>query len=799
MATITKVTTPDGVTHNIGGGGGGTDTTYDLSLGTLSSNTVPIKLDGSDGTTDTVYLKGAGTATLSVSGSTITITTSAGQTITYTLSGSGDTTTYTITATPSSGSATSTTIPAATQSAAGMMTSSDKTKLDGIESGAEVNVQSDWNQSNNSADDYIKNKPNIPTNTSDLVNDSDFTTKTYVDYGDTKIPFGTVDSTSTSTVMTATVPGVTSLSDGVCCYIMNGVVTSASGFTLNVNGTGALPVYGTLAAATRSTTIFNINYTMLFVYNSGRVSGGCWDVFYGYDSNSNTIGYQLRTNSMSLPVSDATYRYRLLFTSADGTKFVPATSSTSTNATALRNVNQTPIDPFGYIAYYSTTTALTAGTRPSVTALWSQYHITLGYSFNRTGAALTLTSWLPVYIKCAPQSDGSAIIDSTTPYVQALPTTDDGKIYIFLGIATAATTVEVVYHHPVYYFKDNAIRLWTNTFAPVTSVNGNTGAVTITETDPVFTASAAYGISSSDITAWNGKQDALVSGTNIKTVNNQSLLGSGNISVGGGGGSVNDVEVNGASVVVGGTAYVTVPTATSDLNNDSNFVSDASYVHTDNNYTNADVSKLNGIESGAEVNVQANWNEGNSASDAYIQNKPAIPTVYNATLTIQKNGTAIDTFTANSSVDKTVNVVVPTFDDIYPVGSIYMSANNTNPGTLFGGTWTQIQDTFLLAAGSTYTAGNTGGSSTVTLQESELPNITGTFYERRINASADNHMGSAPSGAFSRSNGDGARTVAWASSSTTVAQDQINMSFGSGNAHENMPPYLVVYVWQRTS
>ena len=48
----------------------------------------------------------------------------------------------------------------ATQSASGLMSSTDKTKLDGIASGAEVNVQSDWSQSDNTADDYIKNKPN---------------------------------------------------------------------------------------------------------------------------------------------------------------------------------------------------------------------------------------------------------------------------------------------------------------------------------------------------------------------------------------------------------------------------------------------------------------------------------------------------------------------------------------------------------------------------------------------------------------------------------------------------------------
>lgn len=59
----------------------------------------------------------------------------------------------------------------------------------------------------------------------------------------------------------------------------------------------------------------------------------------------------------------------------------------------------------------------------------------------------------------------------------------------------------------------------------------DTALQSFTETDPVFTASAAHGISSSDITSWNGKQAALVSGTNIKTINNESLLGSGNITV----------------------------------------------------------------------------------------------------------------------------------------------------------------------------------------------------------------------------------------------------------------------------
>lgn len=285
-------------------------------------------------------------------------------------------------------------------------------------------------------------------------------------YNTAAIPFAQVDNTSTSTAFTATVPGITQLKDGTCVMLHNGVVTSESGFTLNVNGLGAHPAFNNMTEATRDTTIFNVAYTMLFVYDATRVVDGitgAWCCYRGYDNNTNTIGYQLRTNSTALPMQSKTYRYRILFTSADGAHFVPANNSSSTNATAVRTVCQDPIDPFGKIVYYGTTASVDVGSRPSASNLWSQYTLSLGYSFNTTGAELTLTLWKPVYVKCAPQTNGSAIIDSTTPYVQDLPTTEDGKIYIFLGIAYDATHIELYQEHPVYYYKDGAIRLWTNT------------------------------------------------------------------------------------------------------------------------------------------------------------------------------------------------------------------------------------------------------------------------------------------------------------------------------------------------
>lgn len=274
--------------------------------------------------------------------------------------------------------------------------------------------------------------------------------------------FGSVDSTSTATVFTVTVPGLTELTDGTCIYIRNHVITSASGFTINVNGLGAKPCYNNMTNATRDTTVFNVAYSLIFIYDSSLNSGdGGWWIYRGYDANTNTIGYQVRTNSSTLPAQAKFYRYRLLFTSADGTKWVPANTSTSTNATASRAVNQTPIDPFGPIVYYGTTTAIEANANVTAAQLWQQYTLSLGYSFNRSGAALTLTSNRPVYLVCTPQADGSAIMDPTTPIVQALPTSNDGKIYICLGRAYSATNIELLVSHPVYYHDGSGIRIWT--------------------------------------------------------------------------------------------------------------------------------------------------------------------------------------------------------------------------------------------------------------------------------------------------------------------------------------------------
>ena len=280
------------------------------------------------------------------------------------------------------------------------------------------------------------------------------------------ISYGQVDSTSTSTAFTATVTGLTSLTDGATVMLRNGYITSAEGFTLDVNGLGAKPVYNSMADATRDTTIFNINYTMLFVYDSTRVEGGCWICYRGYnsDKDTNTIGYQLRTNSTIFTTADKGYRYRLWLECEDG-KVMPVNTSTSTNATAKRDTAMNTRDFYlgGRIFYYSTKADTNANTGLTATTMWQQYLVTLGYSFNNTGAALVLTLNTPVYMVAENRGNGMGRL--TSPYyTQTLPNTADNKLYIYLGHAISETQIELSLQHPIYEYKNSSIRLFCDTY-----------------------------------------------------------------------------------------------------------------------------------------------------------------------------------------------------------------------------------------------------------------------------------------------------------------------------------------------
>ena len=512
----------------------------------------------------------------------------------------------------------------------------------------------------------------------------------------------------------------------------------------------------------------------------------------------------------------------------------------------------------------------------------------------------------------------------------------------YVNNATSPTEVEFQYYRSVsshsdsqqgdqvFVYKLTSAGSWTvitrNAFSKVVAGTGlsssySNGAITLsansqTETDPVFSASAASGITSSDITSWNNKsnfsgsyndltnkptlfsgdyddltnkptipdeladladdsthrlvtdtekstwnskQDALVSGTNIKTINGSSILGSGNISITGGASNIENGTGTGSLKQAGNnTASGNYSFASGQQTTASSYGSHAEgayanasgfYSHAEGYHTTASgqgahaegfytTAKGQAQHVSGQYNVIDNSNKyieivGNGTSSA---NSNAYTLdwsgngVYSGKLTVGTGPTAnMDVATKQYVDTQTSSIVVPTktsdltndsgFVDntyhdsskqdtlvsgtniktinnqsilgsgnldilnmVYPVGSIYMSANSTSPATLFGGTWQQIEDTFLLSAGSTYTAGNTGGEATHTLTTDEMPSHTHRAGFR-----------------FAAPLGTSTTYDAWMYANNMAAGTVSTDSTGGGQAHNNMPPYLVVYMWERTA
>jgi len=139
-------------------------------------------------------------------------------------------------------------------------------------------------------------------------------------------------------------------------------------------------------------------------------------------------------------------------------------------------------------------------------------------------------------------------------------------------------------------------------------------------------------------------------------------------------------------------------------------------------------------------------------------------------------------------------------DLIYPVGAIYISTVATSPAILFGGTWTSIgQGKTLIGTGTndgtTYTAGSTGGEKTHTLTESELPSISATFGKHGQENGTDIYNITGKATGTKMNNQYKAPP---ASTSGAYSYTNPGIAFGGGQSHNNMPPYLVVYMWERT-
>ena len=170
----------------------------------------------------------------------------------------------------------------------------------------------------------------------------------------------------------------------------------------------------------------------------------------------------------------------------------------------------------------------------------------------------------------------------------------------------------------------------------------------------------------------------------------------------------------------------------------------------------------------AVTNLNADLLDGNHASAfAAANHEHSAADITSGTLPVARGGTGVTTAKAIALLS-------------YPVGAIYMSTASTSPATLFGGTWVAMGGRMLIGVDETYTAGSTGGAETVTLTLAQMP-------KHRHGTAARSGAGSL--GAWAR--------IAYPTNSGTEATMYTDYQ-GSGNAHNNMPPWIAIFIWRRT-
>ena len=204
----------------------------------------------------------------------------------------------------------------------------------------------------------------------------------------------------------------------------------------------------------------------------------------------------------------------------------------------------------------------------------------------------------------------------------------------------------------------------------------------------------------------------------MKTINGNSILGNGDLSVGGG-----------------------LLTVTMD-----DILNGTTYVKTENNYTDAEASKLAGIEAGAKVNVNADWNA--VSGDAQILNKPSIPTQYTDEMAQDAVGAMVanSTFVNLTYVDGTPSLTPSLSATGTPSASTYLRGDNTwaavSGGTITSAEGAASADVTMAATNTWYTGATVNLTAGTWLINAHITlnrtTTTAQQYQVRIHNTTDN-------------------------------------------------------------
>lgn len=461
-----------------------------------------------------------------------------------------------------------------------------------------------------------------------------------------------------------------------------------------------------------------------------------------------------------------------------------------------------------------------SGWSVTVREAYSKIATGTGISKSYSNGTITLSSTVsvPTASDATPENLGTAAAGSSTDYsradhVHAMPTASD------VGALPSSTVipskVSDLTNDSGFVNSSQAASA-----APVQSVNGETGAVTVAVPSAATATPSNLGTAAVGTSTKYAKEDHVHNYPDIVHVGSSAPADT-NIELwldnSSGGNSV-------VSSVDGKTGTVTVlpsgGTTGQVLKKVSGTSYDVTWANESGSVTSVDgktgvvnvlpvggaAGKVLKKKTNSDYDVEWSDDSGGVTSVNGMTGDVTVPTI-----AVQDNAPSGGELVWIDTDDSGQSITIPQIDDssvstydtwssqkirdfIYPIGSIYMSVNSTSPATIFGGTWEQIQDTFLLAAGSTYAAGTTGGAAThahttgdCTLTVNQIPS-----HRHLISANANTSVSGGYSG------------MHYTSASTTNGASAYE---GGGKAHNhgntgsssNMPPYLAVYVWKRTA
>ena len=252
----------------------------------------------------------------------------------------------------------------------------------------------------------------------------------------------------TAGTWTATIPGITALTEGLTIKIRLKTSYNGTTNTLNLNGLGAKTIY--FRYGNKLTSHYSKESVLALTYTTNAISSGNdrtgWIIENIYDS---TNTYQLRKYYTRYKTKSVLYRHMICFVNKDE-ELIPVNNVSNSTATT-KTLTTESFMPSKGIYYYNSTTTVAAANYTGNATLYQQLGLVdLRYSFN-TGT--TLTANKPVYLVVTPQVDGQVKLAST-PIAQSLPTSTTNNLYIFLGTAYDNYRIELTIEHPIYVYRN---------------------------------------------------------------------------------------------------------------------------------------------------------------------------------------------------------------------------------------------------------------------------------------------------------------------------------------------------------